>query len=659
MKQDVPFVWDKACNNAFESIKKYLSSPPVLGAPVPGKPLILYIAAQERSVGALMAQENESQKEGALYYLSRMLTGAELNYSPIEKICLALMFAIQKLRHYMHAYTIHLVAKADPIIYVPAKAVKGQALADFFADHPIPADWKISDDLPDENVFYIDIFPTWTIELCSNNVAEYQALIIGLQMAINMEITALEIYGDSKLIINQLLTEYEVRKDDLVPYFRLATQLLQRFEAVTLEHVPRKENQMADALANLALSMTLGEDEAANVPVCQRWVIPLVTEIVLSNTNVISILPVNVEEWRQPLINYLEHGILPDDPKHRSEVREEEANQAMEEAHSGICGAHQSGPKLHFQLKRMGYYWPSMVKDCLEHAKRCQACQFHANFIHQPPEPLHPTATSWPFDAWGLDVVGPITPKSSAGEAYILAATDYFSKWAEAIPLKEVKKETVFSNRLVDELCEKYKFKQHRSSMYHAPANGLAEAFNKTLCNLLKKVIGRTKRDWHERIGDALWAYRTTYRTPTQATPYSLVYGVEAVLPLESQIPSLRMAIQEGLTDEENAKLRLQELEALDEKRLEAQQHLECYQARLSKAFNKKVLPRPFQMGDLVLSLRRPIITTHKTKSKFTSKWDGPYVIQEVYTNGAYLIMAEDGLKIGPINGRFLKRYYP
>ncbi|KAM2045314.1 hypothetical protein ACFX1T_009523 [Malus domestica] len=537
MKKDVPFVWDKACNNAFESIKKYLSSPPVLGAPIPGKPLILYIAAQESSVGALLAQENESQKEGALYYLSRTLIGAELNYSPIEKMCLALMFAIQKLRHYMHAYTIHLVAKADPIIYVPAKAVKGQALADFLSDHPIPADWKISDDLPDEEAFYIDIFPTWTIELCSNNVAEYQALILRLQMAINMEIAALEIYGDSKLIINQLLTEYEVRKDDLVPYFQLATQLLQRFEAVTLEHVPRKENQMADALANLASSMTLGEDEATNVPVCQRWVIPLVTETVLSDTNVISILPVNVEEWRQPLINYLEHGMLPDDQKHRSKVRrranrflyykgtlyrrsfegvllrclsEEEANQAMEEAHSGICGAHQSGPKLHFQLKRMGYYWPSMVKDCLEYAKRCQACQFHANFIHQSPEPLHPTATSWPFDAWGLDVVGPIAPKSSTGEAYILAATDYFSKWAEAIPLKEVKKETVvcfikghiihrygvpryivtdngkqFSNRLMDELCEKYKFKQRKSSMYHAPANGLAEAFNKTLSEAL------------------------------------------------------------------------------------------------------------------------------------------------------------------------------
>ncbi|KAM1100370.1 hypothetical protein ACFX2B_006778 [Malus domestica] len=139
-------------------------------------------------------------------------------------------------------------------------------------------------------------------------------------MAINMEITTLEVYGNSKLIISQLLTEYEVRNDDLVPYFRLATQLLQKFEAITLEHVPRKENQMADALANLASSMTLGEDETADVPVCQRWVIPLVTEMLLDDTNVISVLLVDVEEWRQPLIDYLEHGKLPNDSRHRSEI---------------------------------------------------------------------------------------------------------------------------------------------------------------------------------------------------------------------------------------------------------------------------------------------------------------------------------------------------
>ena len=115
-------------------------------------------------------------------------------------------------------------------------------------------------------------------------------------------------------------------------------------------------------------------------------------------------------------------------------------------------------------------------------------------------------------------------------------------------------------------LCERFDFKQHNSSMYNAPVNGLVEAFNKTLCNLLKKIFDKSKRDWHERVGEALWAYRTTYQMPTQETPYSLIYGVEVVLSLECQIPSLRIAIYEGLTDEDNAKLRLQELEALDEK---------------------------------------------------------------------------------------------
>ena len=164
-----------------------------------------------------------------------------------------------------------------------------------------------------------------------------------------------------------------------------------------------------------------------------------------------------------------------------------------------------------------------MVKDCMEYAKKCQSCQFHSNFIHQPPKPLHRTILSWPFDAWGLDVVGPITPKSFARHDYILVVTNYFSKRAEVVPLKELKKENVvnfirsniiyrygvpryiitdngkpFYNKLISNLCERFDFKQHNSSMYNAPTNSLTEAFNKTLCNLLKKIVDKSKRDWHE-----------------------------------------------------------------------------------------------------------------------------------------------------------------
>ena len=159
--------------------------------------------------------------------------------------------------------------------YVLQKAVKGQALANFLADHPVLSDWEFSDDFPDEDVFYIEVMPPWIMffdgvarqegagasvvfvspqrqillysfslsELCSNNVAEYQASIIGLQMAIEKGISQLEIFGDSKLIIIQILEQYVVKKEGLIPRCTYAKKLLANFEAFTLEHIPRKENR--------------------------------------------------------------------------------------------------------------------------------------------------------------------------------------------------------------------------------------------------------------------------------------------------------------------------------------------------------------------------------------------------------------------------------
>ncbi|XP_070035560.1 uncharacterized protein [Nicotiana tomentosiformis] len=125
-----------------------------------------------------------------------------------------------------------------------------------------------------------------------------------------------------------------------------------------------------------------------------------------------------------------------------------------------------------------------------------------------------------------------------------------------------------FDNRLMNKICDLFGFKQCKSLMYNAAANGLAEAFNKTLCNLLKKVVSKSKRDWND-----------------------------LVLPLERQIPSLRLAIQERITDEENARLRLAELEALDEKslkleldlffvlELELELELDCLNLKLVEEF--------------------------------------------------------------------------
>ncbi|KAA0032131.1 uncharacterized protein E5676_scaffold186G00070 [Cucumis melo var. makuwa] len=163
-------------------------------------------------------------------------------------MCLALFFAIDKLKHYMQAFTVHLVAKADSIkyvlprsiiserlakwavllqqygiVYIPQKVIKGQVQAYFLADHPIPSDWKLCEDLPDDEVFFMAVMEPWTMYF------DGIALIIDLQMALAIEVSFIEIYGDSKLIINQLSLQFDVKHEDLKPYFAYARQLIRSF----------------------------------------------------------------------------------------------------------------------------------------------------------------------------------------------------------------------------------------------------------------------------------------------------------------------------------------------------------------------------------------------------------------------------------------------
>lgn len=111
----------------------------------------------------------------------------------------------------------------------------------------------------------------------------------------------------------------------------------------------------------------------------------------------------------------------------------------LQEIHNGMCGCQQPRSKLWDRLPRMGYYWPRLITNTITYAKRYHACQIRVDYLHQLLENLHPMTASWPFKAWGIDVVGPITLCSSKDYRYILAIIGYFSKWSKAMALKEVK----------------------------------------------------------------------------------------------------------------------------------------------------------------------------------------------------------------------------
>ena len=154
--------------------------------------------------------------------------------------------------------------------------------------------------------------------------------------------------------------------------------------------------------------------------------------------------------------------------------------------------------------------------------------------------------------------------------------------------------------------------------------NGAVEAVNKNIKRILRKMIDNY-RHWHEKLPFALLGYRTTIRTSMGATPYLLVYGSEAVIPAEVEIPSLRIIQEAELSDAEWIQGRFEQLALIDGKRINAVCHGQLYQNRMIKAFNKKVRPQRFTPRQLVLKKIFP--HQDEAKGKFMPNWQGPYIV--------------------------------
>src|SRR4051812_48913125 len=222
-------------------------------------------------------------------------------------------------------------------------------------------------------------------------------------------------------------------------------------------------------------------------------------------------------------------------------------------------------------------------------------------------------------------MIGMIEPKSSNGHRFILVAIDYFTKWVEAASYTNVTRQVVtrfikhniicrygvpnriitdngsnLNNNMMRELCKEFKIEHHNSSPYRPKMNGTVEAAHKNIKKIIQKMV-KTYKDWHEMLPFALHGYRTSVRTSTGATPFSLVYGMEAVLPIKVEIPSLRVLMETKLEEAEWVQNRYDQLNLIEEKRMNALCHGQLYQKRLKRAFDKKVRPREFKVGDLVL----------------------------------------------------------
>ncbi|XP_070040077.1 uncharacterized protein [Nicotiana tomentosiformis] len=386
---------------------------------------------------------------------------------------------------------------------------------------------------------------------------------------------------------------------------------IKSYLSVEFRHIPRIHNEIVDALATLA-SMLHHPDKT--------YVDPLHIQVHDQRPycNVVK-EEIDGEPWFHDVKEYIESGIYPahatGDQKRTIRrlasgfffsrgilykrtpdlgllrcIDAKQASTIMAEVHAGVCEPHMSGYVLAKNILRACYYWLTMERDCISFVRKCHQFQVHGDLIHSSPSELHTMSAPWPFVAWGMDVIGPIEPAASNGHRFILVAIDYFTKWVEAVTFKSVtKKEVVdfvYSNiicrfgipkviitdnaanlksHLMKEVCQQFKIMHRNSTPYRLKANGAVEAANKNIKKILRKMV-QGSRQWHEKLPFALLGYHTTIRTSVGATPYLLVYGTEAVIPAEVEIPSLRIVAEAEIDDDEWVKSRLEQLSLIDEK---------------------------------------------------------------------------------------------